>query len=241
MTQLRSVMSISMLFILLPGCTSPEQKITTAGDALTALKQGNERFASGHVRHPHSDAARRIDTAQHGQHPFAAIVGCSDSRVPVEIVLDQGLGDLFVIRVAGNVVATDETGSIEYVVEHLGVPLVVVMGHVHCGAVMAVVDGEIAHGNLQELVSHISPAVEKVRREHPGMDKEAIIPLAVKQNVWHSIEDLIAHSEDVREFIKAGKVEVVGAIYDMNTAKVTWLGRHPDERRLLHQNLHVAH
>ncbi|RIK67332.1 MAG: carbonic anhydrase [Planctomycetota bacterium] len=235
----RLLTSILALLILI-GCAAPERPIATARDAIEELKTGNERFAAGRARHPHSDRARRIDTAEHGQHPFAAVVGCSDSRVPVEIVLDQGLGDLFVIRVAGNVIATDETGSIEYVVEHLGIPLVVVMGHVHCGAVTAVLEGSHEHGSISELVGHIQPAVEKVRREHPGLSNEALVPFAVEQNVWHSIEDLIAHSDGVRGRITAGTLEVIGAVYDISTAKVRWLGRHPDEAALCRSSMHAS-
>lgn len=234
-------LSILAALLALAGCTAAERPITTSNDAIASLKAGNERFASGVPRHPHEDAARRLETARNGQHPFAAVVGCSDSRVPVEIVLDQGLGDLFVIRIAGNVIATDETGSIEYVVEHLGIPLVVVLGHADCGAVTAVVEGSIEHGSIPDLVSHIAPAVEKVRRAHPNMAKKGIIPLAIEQNVWHSIEDLVQHSEEVRDRIARGSLEVVGAVYDVSTAKVTWLGRHPDEHRLLHTGIQAAH
>lgn len=225
---------LSLLLLSGWGCTAaPEPAIMDAKDALAILQAGNARFARGTELHPHTDAIRRHELAQHGQHPYAAIVGCSDSRVPVEIVFDQGLGDLFVIRVAGNVIATDEAGTIEYAVEHMQIPLVIVLGHSNCGAVTAVVNGSHEHGSILRLVEHIRPAVEQVRSRHPGLSDEALVPLAVEQNVLHSMEDLIVHSEVVREALNAGRMQLLGAVYDIDTALVRWLGRHPEQARLL--------
>lgn len=212
--------------VILAGCAGANVRHSPA-DPLERLQQGNARFASGHAAHPHESAARRHDTTAHGQHPFATVLACSDSRVPVELLFDQGIGDIFTIRVAGNVVATDETGSIEYAVEHLESPLVVVLGHRECGAVTAVVKGAHEHGSIPALVGHITPAVDKVKSEHPDLAGEALVAAAVEQNVWHSIEDLFDHSEEVRERVGAGKLKLVGAVYDIDTARIRWLGEHP--------------
>ena len=221
------------------GCAAPAPPPAEPTDPLARLVDGNKRFRAGKLRHPHEDAARRHDVALHGQHPFATIVGCADSRVPVEIILDQGLGDLFVIRVAGNVIATDESGSIDYSVEHLKTPLLVVLGHDGCGAVTAVVDGAHAEGDLSKLVAHISPAVETARRMYPNVERDALISAAVEQNVWHSIEDLFAHSPTVCEAITMGSLRVEGAVYDLKTGCVFWLGAHPKQAELLKSHGHT--
>lgn len=124
--------------------------------ALAALKDGNARFVAGKPTRPNQDAARRTDVAK-GQNPFAALISCADSRVAPELVFDQGLGDLFIVRVAGNVANTDEIGSSEYGVEHLGAPLLVVLGHTKCGAVAAVMQGAEVHGNIPGAVKNIAP------------------------------------------------------------------------------------
>jgi len=220
------------------GCAAPATTPVESPDPLVRLVEGNKRFRSGKMRHPHEDAARRHDTALDGQHPFATIVGCADSRVPVEIILDQGLGDLFVIRVAGNVVATDEAGSIDYSIEHIKTPLLVVLGHEGCGAVTAVVDGAHAEGDLSKLVAHITPAVEDARRMFPGVERDALISAAVEQNVWHSIEDLFTHSPIVCEAIAKESLRVEGAVYDLKTGCVFWLGAHPKQAELLKSHGH---
>lgn len=229
------------------GCVAPHQ--TDAGQSpqplapravLAELAAGNQRFASGVARHPHADPARRADVAAHGQHPIAAVVACSDSRVPVELVLDQGIGDLFVIRVAGNVCATDETGSIEYAVEHLQTPLVVVMGHSQCGAVTAVVQHAHEHGNIARLVARIEPAVEQVCHDHPELKDAALLDECIRANVWHGIEDLFMHSPDVAKRVEGGTLQVVGAVYDLDSGRVTWLGSHPRQAEWLAAARHAG-
>ena len=133
--------SLAMLILILAAALAAPALATTAAsgisadEALRLLKEGNSRYVDGKPQHPRQDRARRALTAAQGQHPLAAVLTCSDSRVPAEIIFDQGIGDLFVVRVAGNVAATDEIGSIEYAVDHLATPLVVVLGHTQCGAV----------------------------------------------------------------------------------------------------------
>ena len=205
----------------------------TAEKAMTLLKDGNQRFVSGKMKHPNMKAARRKETSSKGQHPFATVIGCSDSRVPVETVFDRGLGDIFTFRVAGNVCNVDEAGSIEYGVEHLSTPLFVVLGHTQCGAVTAVVDGADVHGNIPKLVANIKPAVAQVRKEQPDLKGEALIEASIKSNVFQTIEDLFKRSPEIRASVRDKKVVVVGAVYDIGSGKVEWLGGHPDEEKLI--------
>ncbi|HUV35805.1 MAG TPA: carbonic anhydrase, partial [Patescibacteria group bacterium] len=135
-------------------------------EAFEALMAGNGRYVAGAPVHPRQTAARRAETAG-GQHPFAVVITCADSRVPPEILFDQGIGDLFVIRVAGNITGNAVVGSVEYAAEHLGVPLVVVLGHTHCGAVNAAIVGDGTPGRIAHIVGRIAPAVDRAR-ELPG-------------------------------------------------------------------------
>ncbi len=191
--------------------------------AMASLKEGNARFVSNASRHPRTEAARISETATKGQHPFATVITCSDSRVPVERVFDQGVGDLFVIRVAGNVCDTDEVGSIEYGVDHLETPVLVVLGHTQCGAVTAVAKGAELHGSIPPLVDNILPAVERARTKHVDADEHDLIARAIEENVWQGVEDLLQRSPSVRKRARDGKVEIVGAIYDLSEGKVIWL------------------
>lgn len=200
-------------------------------DPLRLLKDGNCRFVADAPRHEHQDAAWRRENAAHGQHPFALILSCADSRVPPEVVFDQGLGDLFVVRVAGNVCTPEECGSVEYAIGHLHVPLIVVMGHTKCGAVSAAVERAEGHGSVPELLHHIEPAVEAAKAGKPA-DKAALIAAAVRENVWLSISNLIGHSAEIRSAIQMDGLRVIGAVYDLETGKVQWLGPHPNQSGL---------
>ena len=205
----------------------------TAAQALEQLQSGNARFVAGKSDHPHADPLRRIDTALHGQRPTVSVLTCSDSRVPPEAVFDQGLGDLFVVRVAGNVANVDEIGSLEYGVEHLGTPLLVVLGHSQCGAVTAVATGAKAEGNIPRLLEGIGPAVEKAAKSHPTLHGKELVPAAIEANVWQSIEDLFERSEMLRTMAKHGEVKVIGAEYDVESGRVRILGEHPEQGKLL--------
>ncbi|MCC7478337.1 carbonic anhydrase [bacterium] len=202
---------------------------------LLELIEGNRRFVKGRSLHPRMDLQRILETSS-GQHPKVSIVSCADSRVPVELLLDQGIGDVFTVRVAGNVCDTDEIGTVEYGVEHLGTPLLVVMGHTSCGAVKAVCTGAEVGGSIPLLVDNIGPAVERAH-EHSGLSGEALVPLAVEENVWQSIHDLLAHSAITAELVHSGKLKIVGAIYDISSGEVQWLGSHPDEEALVSARL----
>jgi len=208
-----------------PASNSPEASGPTGRDSLATLKKGNERFVSGNTRHPDQGAERRKATADKGQKPFVTILSCADSRVVPELIFDQGIGDVFVVRVAGNVADTDEIGTVEYGTEHLGTPLLIIMGHTKCGAVTAVVEGAKVEGSIPALIDGISPAASKARELNPGKTTQEIIPLAIEENVWQSMTDILKGSEIVRDLVREKKLMMVGAVYDVESGRVKWLGR----------------
>ena len=199
-------------------------------EVLHMLKEGNERFYTGKAIHPHTDAARLALAGKEnqGKYAYATVISCSDSRVPVERIFDAGIMDLFVIRVAGNVVDTNEAGSIEYGLAHVDCPVLVVLGHTQCGAVTAVTQGIQGKGhaleiNIPSLVDSIIPAVKRAMKKQKNVSGDAIIPYAIEENVWQAVEDLFMKSPAARKRVKEGKAKVVGAIYDVGTGKVEWL------------------
>jgi len=210
-------------------------------EAIALLQAGNARFVAGTSEHPHTDAARIAQAGEEnqGDHAYATVITCSDSRVPVERIFDAGVMDLFIIRVAGNVCDTDEVGSIEYGLAHVNTPVLVVLGHTQCGAVTAVTHavhgtGHALERNIPPLVDNIQPAVERAMHAHPDVHGDAIIPLAIKENVWQGIEDLFLASPSTRHLVESGKAKVVGAIYDVGTGKVKWLPEHKTAQILAH-------
>jgi carbonic anhydrase len=220
------------LVLQLTAASPPDPSVRLLRDAsLMLLREGNARFASGKSQHPHQDAERRTATASQGQEPFATILACSDSRDPVELIFDRGVGDLFVVRVAGNVAGVSELATVEYGVGHLNTPLLIVMGHTKCGAVTAVVKETELHGHLQALAEKIKPAVAKVKSE--PVEAEEAVPKAIQANVWQTIEDILKQSTAVRSKVEAGQVSVLGAVYDLEQGKVTWLGAHPAQDALI--------
>ncbi|HCY84131.1 MAG TPA: hypothetical protein DHV36_03245, partial [Desulfobacteraceae bacterium] len=203
-------------------------------EALQILVKGNARFISGQSIHPNSDANRlyQAGTQNQGDHAYATIISCSDSRVPVERIFDAGVMDIFVIRVAGNVVDTDEAGSIEYGLAHVNTPVLVVLGHKQCGAVTAVTHAVHGNGhaleiNIPPLVDNIIPAVQRAMSMHPNVHGDDIIPHAIEENVWQGIEDLFMRSPSTRHIVTTGKAKVVGAIYDVGTGKIDWMPQAP--------------
>lgn len=190
----------------------------SAADALERLQDGNRRYAKGDS-HLNSRSGHQAGMAA-GQRPFAIVLACSDSRVPVEMVFDQGLGDLFVIRVAGNIVAPSQIGSIEFAATRFGTRLVVVLGHSNCGAVSATLDElslERTHRspNLRSIVDRIRPAVE-------GLDKRSLHD-AVIANVKQSVDQLRHGSLLLEQFIESGELAIVGAEYSIETGEVQLL------------------
>jgi carbonic anhydrase len=185
----------------------------SADTALAKLKEGNLRFATSEVSKGKPTAARRTETAQ-AQHPFAIIVGCADSRIPPELVFDQNLGDLFVIRTAGNLVDDHALGSIEYAVAHAGARLIVVLGHTRCGAVTAALESDHAPGHIQSLVRDIQPAV-KAAKGKPG----DALAAAITENA-HQVAAQIKAKAALGDLAK--EVRIVSAIYDLDTGKIDW-------------------
>jgi carbonic anhydrase len=199
----------------------------TPAAALADLQAGNARYVRGAGTEAVTNSDRRLHTATAGQRPWATIVGCSDSRVPVEAIFDQGVGELFVVRVAGNVAGPAVIGSVEYGVEHLDTPLVVVMGHTHCGAVQAVVQGKRVGGSIPILAARILPAVERLRSADPKLEGEALVDAAVSENVRRVIDDLRIGSPELAKAAASGHVWIRGAVYDLGTGVVTWLDGAP--------------
>ena len=200
---------------LAPG-SKTENKVT-ADSALAELRAGNAHHVAHRHQHPHETAERQRELVS-VQHPHAEILSCSDSRVPPEVIFDQGLGDLFIIRVAGNVVSDIELGSLEYGAEHLHVPLLVVLGHQHCGAVTAAVEGAGTEGHIGALINLVRPAVEKTH----GLPGDAV-ENAVKANVELVVKQLRTSTPVLSELVSHGKLKVIGAVYSLETGKVTWL------------------
>jgi len=189
----------------------------TAASVLDELKAGNQRYVSGKLTHPHESLARRQELAA-GQQPHAIFLTCADSRVAPEIVFDQGLGDLFDVRVAGNVAGDDEIASMEYAAEHLHTPLIVVMGHQKCGAVSAAVQGGAPDGHLPVLIKAIQPAVDQAKSL-----KGDLVENAVRINVENIVSQLRTSKPILAELVEHGKLQIVGAVYSLDTGKVTWL------------------
>jgi len=184
---------------------------------LAELKEGNAHHAEHRYKHPHETADRLSELAS-GQAPHAEILSCADSRVPPELIFDQGLGDIFVVRVAGNVAGDAELGSLEYGAEHLHIPLLVVLGHQHCGAVTAAVEGGEGEGHISALVHLLRPAVEQ-SKAMPGDRVEN----AVTVNVNLVVSQLRSSTPILSKLVKEGKLRIVGAVYSLETGKVTWL------------------
>ncbi len=205
-----------------------------AQEALKRLRTGNQRFASDD-----RDRANQANTVRRGeltggQAPFAIILGCSDSRVPAEIVFDQGLGDLFVIRVAGNIVAPSQIGSVEFAAEQFGTPLVVVLGHSMCGAVLATLDeldrpSESRSPNLRSIVNRIRPAVETLLDTNLRHDREALVRHAIRANIRTAANQLRRESQILEQLIKREKLLVVGAEYSLDTGIVEFFDGLPSE------------
>jgi len=182
--------------------------------SLKKLLEGNKRCVVCKQQNPRQDARRRKEVSK-GQKPFAVIVGCSDSRIPPELIFDQGLGDLFVVRLAGNIVDALAMGSIEYAVEHLGTKLIVVLGHGKCGAVTAATKGPDAPGHVGAIVKAIQPAVKKVQKM-PG----DLVDNAIRANASLVVNKIKSSKPILAEMVNKGEIEVIGAYYNIETGAV---------------------
>jgi len=198
--------------------TAASQSAMTPDQALTRLKEGNTRFVANQSKK--RDWTAKVIATASGQYPFAAVLGCMDSRAPIEVVFDQGIGDVFGIRIAGNVVNEDELGSLEYAVKVVGVKLVVVLGHTSCGAVKGAID-DAKLGNLTQLLAKIRPAVTAAKCS--DSKDAACVDKVAEENVRESMREIKERSTDLAAAIDGGKVKIVGAMYDLATGKVTVL------------------
>ena len=195
-----------------------DQPAVAPAEAISKLKEGNGRYTSGNLQHPGQTAERRTELAN-TQHPFATILSCSDSRVPPEIVFDQGLGDLFIVRVAGNVINEEGLGSIEYSIDHLGTRLILVLGHQSCGAVKAARETIAAKGkapgHIESLVTAIRPAVEATAKDD--------LETTIKANVKNVVQALRSSTPILKADVDSGKIKVIGGYYGLATGAVTFL------------------
>jgi carbonic anhydrase len=213
-----------VVLVVCGGTIAPAQEAGSAltpDAALTRLLEGNQRYTRNKERHPDQSSARRKELAE-GQHPFAVILGCADSRVPPELLFDQGLGDLFVIRVAGNIVDDAILGSIEYAVQHLGTKLIVVLGHEKCGAVSAAVEGGDAAGHLKALVAAIQPSVSATAKDSGDRIHNCVI-----ENARRVARQLRQSEPVIKPAAERNELKIVAADYALDTGKVTLLDGHP--------------
>ncbi len=206
---------------------SVTSRMITALDAIARLKEGNRRFVSGQQRSSTIEPDRWARLAE-SQTPFAIILGCSDSRVPVELVFDQGFGDLFVIRVAGNVAAPSQVGSVEFAVDKFGIELVVVLGHTRCGAIEAALkEPDRSAGNcsvsLNAILEHIRPTVQRLKDAAVHTDHDTLIRQAVRANIQAQLTTLTDSSESLSRRVEANRLMLAGAQYDLVTGEVDFL------------------
>lgn len=200
----------------------------TSNEALERLVSGNKRYLNGETQYTELVNEQRRNNLVGGQEPWAVILGCSDSRVPGEIIFDHGLGDLFVIRVAGNIVAPSQVGSIEFAVEAYGTPLVVVLGHTNCGAIHATLDAlknpEATHShNLNSIVSRIRPSLETLVETDLAKSPDELAKYAVRANIRASVSQIQYSSPILEQRVQSGQLKVVGAQYSLDTGKVDFL------------------
>jgi carbonic anhydrase len=215
---MRKKMKLKLLLLCTLFSITSFAQLLTADKSLEKLIEGNKRFTAGNHIHP-DNSPERIEELSKGQNPFAIILSCSDSRVPPEIIFDQGLGNLFIIRAAGNITDPVLTASIEYAAEHLHTPLLVVLGHEDCGAVKAAVaDGDLG-SNLNYLVSKIKPSVNEAKRE--GDDD--LLSRSIKLNIETTIEELLNNSAILKELNEHDKLKIMGAIYNIENGETVFL------------------
>jgi len=208
-----ATVSIAITHAVIAAVSAPTM---SADEALKLLLDGNQRFVAGKLEHPNQTPERRAEVAK-GQHPFASVLACSDSRTPPEILFDRGLGDIFTVRVAGNVADKVVIESLDYSVKHLGVRVVMVLGHRRCGAVIAAVAGHEDEGDVGPMLSELRPAVEASK----GMAGDPV-ENAVRENVKLVMKNL-ATSEELSAMVKSGELKVVGGIYDLDTGTIEML------------------
>lgn len=216
-----------LISLSLTGCNETKEKVAsvspkgtevTSDEALNLLKDGNKRFSEAKIENVNLTEERRSELFKDGQYPYAVILSCSDSRVPPELIFNEGLGNIFVVRNAGNVTDNISLGSIEYGVEYLHAPLIMVLGHEKCGAVKATIDGGDFSKNILAIIKKITPAYNIAKLE--TNDKALIYSNTEDENIKQSVR-AVKSSNVIRELEQQGKVKVVGAKYSLETGKVT--------------------
>lgn len=212
--------ALTALFLTPAVASDPQHPTLSPAQALKRLMDGNARYVKHKEKHPDMSLARRRELNLKGQHPYAVILGCADSRVPPELIFDEGLGDLFVIRDAGNVVDDEVLGSIEYAVEHLGVQLVMVLGHEKCGAVSAAIASDKAPGHIQKVIDSILPAIAEARNL-PGDQ----VHNCVVANAKHVAFQVKTSEPILRLAVETNRIQVVAANYHLDTGKVEILDK----------------
>jgi carbonic anhydrase len=218
----RTALAVGALTVCCGSASASGGPGVTADEALRKLMDGNRNYIEQKMTSQKMCGLSMRESLAKSQKPYAVILSCSDSRVPPEIIFDKGLGEIFIIRVAGNVPDPIVLGSIEYAVEHLGTPLIMVLGHERCGAVTAAVEsGGKGEGNIGTIVKAIAPAVAMAKKENKGGDKASLVETAVDDNIRIVEADLVRRSSIIKHLVKEGKVKIVGAKYDLDDGKVT--------------------
>lgn len=219
-TGMKAILSLALLtgacFLLLTNTRCKPVAPVKATTPLEQFLEGNKRFASMHPVHPHETKQRVAEIAT-GQHPKVAVICCSDSRVPPELIFDQGLGDMFVVRTAGNLMGGLEIGSIEYAVEHLGVEYILVMGHKDCGAIKAFIEGGEVPGHINDIIQTIK--AEQEISQIPMTDKQLINDY-IRANILHGLHQLKQQSVIINDKVRSRQLQLVGACYDLDKGLV---------------------
>ncbi len=198
-------------------------------DSFYKLTRGNERFVSGDLLHPSRDEAQRLATLNYGQAPYAAILSCADSRVPAEVIFDLGIGELFSVRNAGNVCDDSIIGSLEICVEEFGTPVIVCMGHTHCGAIKIAMSDESANGSIGKIIDKIHPIIESLKTDHPDWDDNVLLLESIKANAINSAGELYGSSDLIRNRVDNGRLKLEAAIYYLETGEVEFLEFEPGQ------------
>ena len=213
-----SFLALALSFNVNAAFASHDVDNLSANQALKKLEKGNKRFVELKLKHPDENKSRR-DEMLKGQRPFVVILSCSDSRVPAELIFDQGLGDIFVIRNAGNVLDDHVIGSIEYAVMHCGVKLIVVMGHQDCGAIAATLSGVSETKYIQSLEDSIKPAIDDCKKKGLEINSDNV----VKAHVAQDINELMSQDHELVKYMQEHDVKIVGAYYHLDSGKVDFL------------------
>lgn len=237
---MRTIRHVRFIFVLFAAClavapplaaqavtqTAETQATLTPADALRLLMEGNERYVNDDMLS--RDYGEQVAETALGQHPFAVVLGCIDSRVPPEIVFDQGVGDIFSARIAGNFVNTDILGSMEFATAVAGSKPIMVLGHTECGAIKGACD-HVELGNLTHTLSHLAPAVYAVEVDGPRTsENKAFVEAVTHTNVQMTVQNVLERSSIIRDLAEQGEVTVVGAMYDVATGLVTLLDPAPE-------------